>query len=347
MPWGLFILLGVGLLAGWAMLVVYTAWILTHPTRRGYGHAVARGLPGDPSELVLPGAARGLKYSEWTFRSRGRELPVWDVEGLAPDGPVIVVTHGWGDSRVLMLPRLAGLATPASRVVLWDLPRHGDAPGGGFTLGAHEHEDLLAILEQMTGMAMKDEPGGPIMLYGASLGAGSSIVAAAILAGRGGWSPAAVIAEAPYRIPPVPARNVLRLRGLPYRSNLLPAMGVLGLRFGYGLSWALSESTGGFDRALHAARLPRSIPLLLLHGSEDPVCPVQDSRAIDAAAPASRLIIVQGASHNNLWSDEAFAPVCSRAVREFLAGLPRDGMPDGPAAEAVRLSNPTDRAEVR
>ena len=62
------------------------------------------------------------------------------------------------------------------------------------------------------------------------------------------------------------------------------------------------------------------MPLLVLHGTEDEVCPVQDGRAIAAAVPGGRAKIVEvaGASHNNLWTDERFIPVCAGAVAEFV-----------------------------
>ncbi|HMN42554.1 MAG TPA: alpha/beta hydrolase [Phycisphaerales bacterium] len=327
---GLLILLALGLLLAWASMVLYTAWVLIHPARRTYGFAVARNLPGDPSELLVGDPpTRGLAFASWTFRSRSRDLPVWDVQGLSPSGPTIILTHGWGDSRVMMLSRLAGLAPLAARLILWDLPAHGDSPPGGFTLRAREHEDLIALIDTLTTDGATDRaaersvPGASrLILYGASLGAGVSIVAAAARAARPRpalASPiAAVIAEAPYRIPRVPARNVLRVRGLPYRATLRPAMALLGLRFGYGLSWALSPTAGGFDTALHAARLPASVPLLVLHGSLDPISPPEDAQAIVAAAPKSTLAMIDGAGHNNLWTDPAFAAQCSAAVRSLL-----------------------------
>lgn len=329
MPWGLSILLGAGLVCGWALLVVYTAWLLTHPVRRSYAFAVARNLPGDPSEVIVVDAAggsrRGLAYTEWTFRSRGRELPVWDIAGLDPAGPVVVVTHGWGDSRVVMLPRIVGLAPMVSRIVAWDLPGHGNAPGrggGGFTLSAREHEDLIELVERLAEQSGGDGP--RLILDGFSLGAGLCIVAAADFGARGGTNPvAAVIAEAPYRVPAVPARNVLHVRGLPHRTNLLPAMALVGLRFGRGLAWAMSPSAGGFDRALYAARVPGSVPLLVVHGAVDPVCPVEDGKAIAGAASSARLAVIEGAGHNNLWADPVFAPQCAAVVREFLSSIGR------------------------
>ncbi len=338
MPWGFIIFLVAGLFVGWIALVLFTTWILSHPPRRAYGFALARNLPGDPSEITLPSTSgqlrRGLPFNQWTFRSRragGCELPVWDVTGLNPSGPTVIITHGWGDSRVIMLSRLVGLASMASRIVMWDLPAHGDAPKGGFTLGASEHEDLIALIDALGVERPSDST--PLILYGASLGAGASIVAAAELARRAGPPVhlAAVIAEAPYRIPPVPARNVFRLRGMPFRSNILPAMALLGLRFGRGLSWALSPNAGGFDRTRHAAQLSASLPLLVLHGELDPVCPLDDGRAIAAAAPNAHIAIIPIAGHNNLWTDPDFAPQCAAAIRDL--------MPNIAAAHASRSTN--------
>jgi pimeloyl-ACP methyl ester carboxylesterase len=325
MPWGLAILLLSGLGLGWALLTLYTALLLSRPPRRGYAWAVSRNLPGDPAEIAAPGAPRGLPFTEWTAASRGRALPVWDCRGLNPSGPAILIAHGWGDSRVVMLARAAALAPLASRIVLFDLPAHGDAPPGGFTLGLREHEDIAAVAEAMDAPARSTahdsaDARPPLVLYGYSLGAGCAILAATELARRG-RPPAAVIAEAPYRVPPVPARNVMRLRGLPHRSNLRPALALLGLRFGAGLSWALTRGAGGFDRALHAARLPAGVPLLVVHGQLDPVCPPADGRAIAAAAPSARYAEIPAGAHTNLWTDPALAPRTLAAVAEFLAGL--------------------------
>jgi pimeloyl-ACP methyl ester carboxylesterase len=308
---GLVVLLVAGLALFALAVTAFTAWTLTHPARRTYSWAVVRGIPGDPSEVRMPGAARSA-FSSWTFSSRGMELPVWDVPGFAPAGPTAVITHGWGDSRVVALSRLPALLPCCRRIVMWDLPGHGDAPGV-CTLGTREVEDLERLLERVGTDA-------PVLLYGSSLGAGVSIAVAG--AGRTAAPIIGVIAEAPYRVPRVPAERVLSLRGLPHRWNIPAAMGGLGMWLGYGLSWVRrGRGAGGFDRVLHAARL--SLPLLVLHGTEDEVCPIDDGRTIAAAVPdgRGRLVEVEGASHNNLWTEDGFIPVSAGAVAEFVGSL--------------------------
>lgn len=314
MPWGLLILLASGLLLLWAGVVVYTAWLLTHPPRRTYAWAVSRGLPGDPGEMTPP-----MPFAAWTCRSRGVDLPAWTIEGKRADGPVIVITHGWADSRIVMLERARVLVDIARQVVVWELPGHGET-GGVCTLGARESVHLRAVVDAIPGDTR-------IVLYGFSLGAGVSIAAAAEL---GPSRVCGVIAEAPYRVPATPARNVLRLRGLPYRSTLGPALLLIRSKAGRGLAPL------AFDRAAWAARMHQSVPLLVLHGDADAVCPLDDARTIASAAPAGRLVVVAGGDHQRLWSTPSTREVCGAALRAFIESLSRSPGLTGHAEPAMR-----------
>jgi pimeloyl-ACP methyl ester carboxylesterase len=322
LPWGLFILLFSGLLVLWAWLVVYTMWMLTHPPRRTYAWAVARSLPGDPSEIVLTSGTRGLAYEAWLLLSRGRELPVWDVCGLDPSGPTIIVTHGWGDSRVAMLGRVAALAPVMSRLIVWDMPGHGDSPRGSTCeLGVREHEDLRALIERVLDESGQrgDRNARPLLLFGFSLGAGVSLVAAADEAAR----ISAVIAEAPYRIPPTPARNVCRLRGLPYRTTLPAAMLLLGLMKGQGTAWGRAAFRGtrdgvpSFDRLRVAQRMRGGVKLLVVHAKADPVCPIEDGREIAGAGHKGRVLELEHAGHTDVWTRSELVEKIVGAIREL------------------------------
>lgn len=291
---GLLQLLGVGLVAAIVLATAHTAWSLTHPPRRTYAWAVARKLPGDPGELT-PARA----FESFTFRGRRFDLPAWRVAGDNPDGPVVVLTHGWGSSRVGGLKRLGAVLPHCRAAVLWDLPGHGEAPGTA-RLGSDEHLDLLALLETVE---------EPVVLFGWSLGAGVCLRAAAD--GSDARDIRAVICEAPYRTPPTPARAVIALRGLPHRINLPLAMASLGTLFGVGPKWR------DFDRAHHAKRLGE-LPVTVIHGDADPVCPLADGRTIAEAAPNARFVAIPGGGHNNLWTDDRFEPTARRAVTDTL-----------------------------
>ncbi len=286
----------VGLLLAWLLAVAYTTWVLTHPPRRTYASAIARGIPSDPSELTPP-----RRFEHWTLRTRRLDLPVWDIACDDPKGPVLILVHGWGDSRIGALPRIEGLASTCSRAIVLDLPGHGEAPGW-CALGARETTDLLTLLDRL------DIPDERAVLLGWSMGAGIAIEVAARRPDLGG-----VVAEAPYRLARTPARNVLRLARLPWRTNLAPAFWLLDAI----LHGRLRDAR--FDRARHARRM--RCPLLVIHGELDEVCPLEDGRRIAEAAPAGRLAPIALGDHNGLWTNEATRALCIREVSVFLRGI--------------------------
>jgi pimeloyl-ACP methyl ester carboxylesterase len=170
-------------------------------------------------------------------------------------------------------------------------------------MGTADVDALRALIERVG-----DER---IALFGWSAGAGTSVAAAA-----GSARIVGVIAEAPYRLPWTPARNVLVRMQMPWRVVGPLAFATLGVRFGVGPMW---KGRGGFDRAAHAKKV--DCPLLVLHGSDDEVCPLADGREIAQSAPRGEIAVVDGGHHNDLWTDERLAQQCASAVGEFLTSV--------------------------
>lgn len=297
---GLLLLLAIGLGLYASFLVASTYATLRFPRRRTYSWAVSRGVPGDPGELTP-----ALTFRRFEFESRGGRLVAWDIEGNCPTGPVMVLTHGWSDSKIGSLARVSALAPMCSRLVAWDLPGHGES-SGACDLGMRESEDLVRLLETL------DPPkSARVMLFGWSLGAGVSLVAG------NQWQEsdrlAGVIAEAPYRCVSTPARNVMRVQRSPWRFNLPVAIRLI--------RWRARVSAGalrGFDRAEWAGSLP--CPLLVLHGSADVVSPLNDAKAIANAKEDGLLVEVDGARHNDLWVKAGTRERAISAVRQFFEG---------------------------
>ncbi|MCB9841886.1 MAG: alpha/beta hydrolase [Phycisphaeraceae bacterium] len=317
---GFAILLIVGLALAVIMSALAVVRRLRNPPRKTYSWAVARNKPGDPGELPNP---RAFDAYTLNLESAPSTTPVWNIAGDDPRGPVIIYTPGWGDSRLGVLPRLTGLAPNASRIIAWDPPGHGEAQGL-CTLGTREDRVLRDLIEH----AHSTHPDRPVILYGASLGGGVSIVCAA----NQDCPPcvAGVISEAAYRFPWVPARNVIRMSNLPWAINGPLAFAYLGFRLRAGYKFSHAHSGGGvggvgrargFDRAKHAAHL--RVPLLLIHGDHDEVCPIEDSRAMHDAAnntgAGALLVVVEGGSHNDLWTNERSVHTVAHAVSDFIA----------------------------
>jgi pimeloyl-ACP methyl ester carboxylesterase len=294
---GLASVLAIGLLLVLVWITAQTWYGLTRPPRRTYASALARGTPGDPSEL-LQGAR---EYKSWAFQSDGLWLPVWEIPGDRPDGPVIILSHGWGSSRIGALSRVPALLPLASCIIAWDMRGQGDAPGT-CSLGARETRDLRLLCAEAPG-------DGPVVLMGWSLGAGISIAAAC-----GVPRVAAVIAEAPYRHVVTPARNMLLTNGMPGGATLDIALAWVGLTSGVGPKW---NQPVAFDRAWHAAQL--SCPLLVLHGDADSISPTTDGREIAAAARDGTYINIPTGGHQSLWIQPDSAAICINAVRDFIS----------------------------
>lgn len=291
---GLAALLGAGLALAVALSAVLTAVRLRRPPRRTAAWAASRGVASDPGELDDP-----APFTTAAIQVDGSSIELWEIDGNCDNGPVVIVTPGWGDSRLGALPRLGALRSWASRIIAWDPPGLG-ASAGRCGLGVRESVMIRALCERYA-----NEQG--VVLYGWSLGGGASIAAGESERVVG------VIAEAPYRVAGTPARNVLRAAGLPYRLNLPLAMWLLGTRLGVGPAWR------GFDRAVHSARL--SVPVLVIHGTDDAVCPVEDGRAIAKAAAHGSIAEIAGGGHNDLWSNARHRDACERAVSAFAEGL--------------------------
>ncbi|MEZ6243555.1 MAG: alpha/beta fold hydrolase [Phycisphaerales bacterium] len=317
---GFFGLFALGLAVYLSVLIGFTMWRLTRPPRRTYASAVARGLAGDPSELDTP-----RRFEAWALAPRGRRLEAWTIQGDDPAGPVCVMAPGWGDGRVGALTRLDALTPGCSRIVAFDSAGLGESEGV-CTLGTREVGDLVALIERVR------EEGRSLVVYGWSLGAGMAIAAAAL-----GTPVDAIIAEAPYRRADTPARNVMHGAGLPWRANLAPAIAMLGASFGVGIGWR------GFDRAELAQRV--ACPILVLHGSEDEICPVEDGREIATRAPAGELFVIPGGRHNDLWMDERHRAVCVEAVRGFVERV--SGMVDTQGGRSLHTDSPQRHGEHR
>ena len=303
---GLLLTLAIGLAIAWALVVWHTARRLTRPPRKRDGWALARNVPTSPDAYVRDDGSP-MRAASWSFSADGAEYPVWDLEGDAPDGPSVVFTPGWGESRWSALERAAALLPRCARVVLWDPPGHGDGPGV-CALGAHEARPLRELIETVGG-----ERGA--VLYGYSLGAGVSLDAA-----RENPSVLGVIAEAPYRLPVTPARGVMRSAGLPYRATLRPALVLAGLMTGSGTRLASAREGGWFDRAELARQV--SCPVVVIHGDADSICPVEDGRTIASAAPSGELLVLPGAGHTDLTRHESWPAAIERALAMVSARAP-------------------------
>ena len=277
-------------------LVMATMRESIHPRRRATGWALGVGWPVDPAGV-------DGDFEEWTLaRPGGVRLPVWDVIGHRKDGPILLLVHGFGRSRLTWLPHLEEWRNRGSRVVMIDLRGHGEALPDGAGLGDADVDDLVALVEVLSPAR---RTGRPVVVVGRSLGASVGILAAAEAEAIHG-----VMAVAPYETLAVPLANRIRLRGLPVFPVVKISILLLGLR-------------GRRARSTRGAASLLTIPLLVVQGDADQISPPGDARAIAEAASKGRFELVRGAGHGDHWDLEPER--LDAAVDEFFDSLTPGG----------------------
>jgi pimeloyl-ACP methyl ester carboxylesterase len=298
---GLAILLLIGLALVLAAGTLAVVRAVTHPPRKTYAAALAKGDPTDPADLGREGQAITLHFSD------GATAPGYVIAGDRADGPTVLILHGFGDSRYGAMTWIDRLAPHARRLVVFDQRGHGEASSPYPLAGEQEAADALSVLDQL-------DEAGPCVLFGYSMGAQIAIAAACRAAKTGDSRIAGVIAEGPYRRWREPLAAMLRCHRLPAEPFLTLAQGLVALRLGKAVR---------FDRAADAARL--ACPLLVLHGENDPICPLPAAQAIAEAAPHGKLVTFPDGRHLDLVT---LAPDrYDQALAEFFQQLPTTSEP--------------------
>ncbi len=248
-----------------------TAWALVHPPRRTPADAIARGRPADPSEVDPPDFTTRVAGS-----AEGRPLELWVLSGDRPDGPLVVVVHGWGDSRYGALAWYEPLRESVSHAVFFDLRAHGESPHRRSTWGLEESGDLRRVVD-----SLKERwPAHPFVLLGLSMGA-----VPAVLAARDGLA-ARVILDSPVRRPIDCVRRTLHRNGLP--SWPLAELAFAGLS----VRWPRLVTMDLAAMAKHVR-----VPVDVISCDDDGVAPLSDAWAIAEALPDGRLHRFGDAGH--------------------------------------------------
>lgn len=209
---------------------------------------------------------------------RNRWLAGWWLPASRDKG-VVIVTHGWGANRELMLPLARPLQAAGWHVLLFDARNHGESDADDFSSMPRFAEDAEAAIEWV-----RRQPGqelAPIVLMGHSVGA-----AAVLLVASRRPDIAGVVSLSAFAHPEDMMRRWLATKGLPFFPLgwyvLRYVERVIGHRF--------------MDIApIHT--LPRvQCPVLLVHGREDPVIPVSDAQRLLAnrGSTATTLHLLDG-----------------------------------------------------
>jgi pimeloyl-ACP methyl ester carboxylesterase len=203
-----------------------------------------------------------------------------------PSMPVIIFVHGLNRSRLELLERAADANRRGYGVLLFDLRNHGESGKAFTTIGVFESRDVCAASAWLRDKA----PGRPQILWGVSMGASSSILAAkqcpgfsAIISDSSFLSFRDTIAHhltLVFRLPPFPIANLI--------------VALTAFRVGFNPD----------DGDVEAAIRQLNIPILFIAGTADRRMPpaLAEQMFKKSPNPDKELLMIPGATHGEAFS---------------------------------------------
>jgi uncharacterized protein len=264
------------------------------------GCAGERALVYFPSRSVPDPAGMGLADVEVArfTADDGVALCGWFAPATAPGRSLaVLVCHGNGGNVADRAHLLQDLPALGLSVLVLDWRGYGNSDDVQPTEEGlyRDGRAALAWLAERTGL-----PPSRIVLYGESLGSGIAVQLALEAAEAADTADTADTngASGPTDAARAPAAPYALVLQAPFTS--LPD----AASFHYPwlpVSWLLRDR---YDSASKIGRV--RVPLLVIHGSRDGTVPVEQGRALAAAAGGThRFIELPGRGHNDLWRDRA------------------------------------------
>ena len=218
-------------------------------------------------------------FTAVTFQTEdGLTIYGWYAPGES--GQVILMFHGHGGNRDVLLVHADYLLDSGYGLLLVDFRNRGDSDGDLTSMGYNEIKDARSAYNFL----MSQDDVEQIVIWGHSMG---GAVASRLMSEVDADG---LIVDATFTDFPAVVRTGVIARGLPptpITEILLMMYGVIA-----GIDWddvRPIENMASIDK-----------PILLLHGSDDPVIPVDNAYQLAGANPNVNLIVIEGGGHSDL-----------------------------------------------
>jgi len=322
-----------GLLAGLTVVPLAAALRFAHVYRTRAGFPHRRPPLFSPTDF-------GLAFEPTVVRSNGAELPAWFIPARdgAP-GPGVVLVHGWDSARDRTLPTARFLHAAGFHVLTFDVRGNGANPAEALPVSTGEYgADAAAAFATM--IARPEVTTGAIL--GHSLGGVGAILAAAADPRVG----AVVSVSAP--------SDQRRLVRQTFRLAHLPVPAPLATPLAWLTSRVYVRPRGHALRAISArdAIANYAGAVLIAHGRDDEVMPVEHAGRIVEAATAGRRgsahpatverLIVEDGGHSWSYENATYRQTVAGFLARALGGSldPAEAAEAAAAADVRRLPDP-------
>jgi len=251
-----------------------------------------------------PRANAGLAYEEVRFpaRSDGVQIAAWHIP--AEGDRALILVHGINGCRNCMMGNASSFISEMHRrgysILMLDLRGHGASGAAYTTFGLRERRDIEGGVDWLRARGFAP---GRIGLYGVSLGAASSVGAAADEPAI-----AALVIDSAF----ADVYSVIEQQ-LPLPGFLVPSTVFFG-------QFLVGEDVRRARPVDEIARIaPR--PVLIIHAAGDDYIPVAHAQRLAAAYPAAQLWVVQARGHVSAYRRNSRTYI-ERVADFFDAALP-------------------------
>ncbi len=267
------------------------------------------------AEVMFRTTRRSPPDWERELLGRGRRFEVLTAWGSLPawsfgEGPVVLLVHGWNGRGSQLGAFVAPLVRSGHKVITFDAPGHGNAPGSSSSL-LHFADAVEAVVD-----AVRPVFGRVRAVIAHSMGGPATVLAMSRFAKRRAPETERALEDARlpaerfvFIAPPVDVRDFIagfaRLVALGDESRALLAQRIEA-RFGVGLD------------ELAAPVLARGLsgPLLVVHDANDREVPLSRGRRLAEAWRGSRLVVTEGLGHVRILDDARILAEVSDFVRD-------------------------------
>ena len=287
----------IAVIVGIALLRRYARAFLRARGRRSDRTPASLSLDAEPFEIARDRSESGASAA----RVRGWVLRPAPVVGAAAAErearPLLLFAHGWQSNAGDMLPWAAPLVGAGFHAVVYDALGHGESDASEFTSIRHLRDDLRLVTRWALRHPLARDG---VILFGHSMGGAVAVLAAA----DGAPVRGVIAAGAPTDALEV-AREYLHSKGMPARLLLR-----LLVPFWRPIVAESADSLRPITRIDEV-----TVPVLLLHGTQDRQVSVRHAREMALAHPQARLALFGGADHYTVPAQHGYVTV----VRSFVA----------------------------
>lgn len=229
----------------------------------------------------------GLTAETVRFSADGVELAAWFLPPTeAAGGATLIYVHGFGGNRGALLAQAAAMTEAGYGALMLDMRHHGESGDAVSTWGYAEANDVIAAYNYL--LTRPEVAPDRIGLVGKSMGGAAVALAAAQL--------------------PHTAVLVLESTYSSFEENLPNIMPSIARAPGFLAPYVFNRMDNATTEPLTQIRTVETVaeltmPLLLIHGEQDRLVPLEQGRAIFAAANEPKtLYTVPGAGHLNIFT---------------------------------------------